>query len=66
MAQKLHLRIDVSRGLAGVFGSVPYHNPPIHAHCGDYVWILGLVSGFVDLARMIYLLSNVEFNFHDR
>ena len=65
MTQKLHLRIDVSCGLARVFRSVPYHDPPVHTHCGDYIWILRLISGFIDLARMVYLLNDVEFYFHN-
>lgn len=65
VTEELNLWIYVSRGLAGVFRSVPYHDPPIHAHCGNYVWVLGLISGFVDLAWVIYLLDNIEFHFHD-
>ena len=66
MTYELHLRIYVSRGLAGVFCSIPYHDPPIHTHCSDYIWVLGLISGFIDLAWMIYLLNDIELHLRDR
>lgn len=45
---------------------VPDHDPSIGAHGGDYIGILRLISGFVDLPFMVYLLYDVEFYLHNR
>lgn len=65
MAEKLHLRIDMSCRLAGMFRPIPYHDSAVRAHCGNDVRVLGLVSGLVHFPLVIYFLHNVEFDLHD-
>ena len=47
---------------AAVLGSVEDEDTPINAHGGYDVGVLGLVSGLVDLSRVIYLLLDVHLN----
>ena len=65
VAYEFHLRVNMTRGYAWMFCSIPNHNSPICAHCGDDVRVLRLVPSFVHLSLMVDLLHHVEFDLHD-
>lgn len=52
--------------LAWVFRPIPNHDPSICTHRSNYIWVLRLISGFVDLALVVYPLCDFEFHLHDR
>jgi hypothetical protein len=60
MANKLDLRARRARGGQAVLGAVEDQDLAINGERGDDVWVLRLVPGLVDLARMVDLLGDVE------
>lgn len=58
------LGIDSASRHAGMFRSIEDQRSPIRGHCGNDVRILRLISGFVDLLRMIDFLDDVELDLH--
>lgn len=57
---QLGLRGDYTVGDTAVLGTIEYQNSPIVGHGGYDIWILGLVSGFVDLSWVIDPLFDVH------
>ena len=45
-----------------MFCAVENEHSSINAHSGYNIWVLGLVSSFVDLSRMVNFLFNMHFN----
>lgn len=60
VTDQFYLGIDLSRRLAWVFCSIPYHDPPVRAHGGDDVRVLRLIPGLIDLPLVINPLCYVE------
>ena len=62
VAEKFDLRIWCPRRHTCMFSLVPYHDPTIYTHSGNHVGILRHVTSFVDFARVIDLLDDIEFH----
>jgi hypothetical protein len=43
-----------------VLRAIEYENSAVHGECGNDIGILGLIACFVDFARVVDLLHNVE------
>ena len=54
----------MSGGLEWMLRTVPDHHPTICAHRGDYIRVLRLIPGLVDLALVIDLLYDLELDLH--
>lgn len=66
MAQELNLGVHVTSRYARMLCPIPNHDTPIRTHRCDYVRILWLISGFVNLTLMVDPLNDVKFYFHSR
>ena len=65
VTEKFHLRVHLPSGHKLVFCPVPNHDSVVCTHRRYQIRILRLISGFVDLAFVIYLLYDIELDLHD-
>lgn len=62
VAVELHLRVDLTSRYKGMLSPIEDQDPPVRTHCGDDVWVLGLIAGFVHFLWMIDFLYNLKFD----
>lgn len=59
---ELRLGIHSARWQTAVLGSIKNQYFAVNAHCRNNIWVLGLVSRFVDLSRVVNLLLDRHLN----